>query len=428
MKTYISLFSSAGIGCYGFTLEGFECIATNEFIERRLDIQKVNNKCKYESGYIYGDITKPYIQSRLFKEIDLWKSKENLHKVDVLIATPPCQGMSTANYKKGNEINRNSLVVEAISLIEQIKPRVFVFENVKAFLKTMCIDKNESICTIEECINKHLSNEYNIYSKVINFMDYGIPSSRPRTIVIGTSKEEKNFSPLNLFPLKQNKITLFEAIGNMPSLQYGQTDSSDILHSFRIYPKYMQKWIHNLKEGETAFNNNIDNLPFKLINGKKQILKSGHMGNKFRRMFWNQPAPCVTTRNDQLASQSTIHPKDDRVLSIRELMKVMTIPNSFKWIQNDLYTKENIDKKETLIRQVIGEAVPTEIIRQIAKNLREMLEYDSFIKRNNYSNYSKELLNNFYIKSFVFEQELSNTKETGTFYTPQIVVYNTIKN
>lgn len=57
-RTYISLFSSAGVGCYGFKLEGFECVATNELIERRLNIQKSNKKCKYPSGYICGDITK----------------------------------------------------------------------------------------------------------------------------------------------------------------------------------------------------------------------------------------------------------------------------------------------------------------------------------------------------------------------------------
>jgi len=53
---YISLFSSAGIGCYGFKLEDFKCIATNEIIERRLQVQRSNNKCKYKTGYIAGDI------------------------------------------------------------------------------------------------------------------------------------------------------------------------------------------------------------------------------------------------------------------------------------------------------------------------------------------------------------------------------------
>ena len=60
-------------------------------------------------------------------------------KVDVLIATPPCQGMSVANHKKAeNEIVRNSLVVESVHLVQKINPRFFIFENVAAFMKTGC--------------------------------------------------------------------------------------------------------------------------------------------------------------------------------------------------------------------------------------------------------------------------------------------------
>ena len=125
--TYISLFSSAGVGCYGFKLEGFDCVATNELIARRLDVQKYNNKCKYESGYICGDITENTIKSKLYTEIDLWKEKENVSRIDVVIATPPCQGMSVANHKKNSkEIVRNSLVIESIKIIKQINPRFFI--------------------------------------------------------------------------------------------------------------------------------------------------------------------------------------------------------------------------------------------------------------------------------------------------------------
>ena len=68
--TYISLFSSAGVGCYGFKMEDFECIATNELIERRIDVQKANNKCKYNTGYICGDITSDETKKVLFNEIE----------------------------------------------------------------------------------------------------------------------------------------------------------------------------------------------------------------------------------------------------------------------------------------------------------------------------------------------------------------------
>ena len=64
--TYITLFSSAGVGCFGFKMAGYECIATNELIPRRLEIQKFNNKCKYDTGYICGDITKQETKDILF--------------------------------------------------------------------------------------------------------------------------------------------------------------------------------------------------------------------------------------------------------------------------------------------------------------------------------------------------------------------------
>ena len=128
LRTYISLFSGAAVGCYGFKMEGFECIATNEIVNRRLNIQKYNNKCLYESGYIAGDIVNVQTKRKIRKELTFWKKKYNVKDLDVLIATPPCQGMSVANHKKGNEMARNSLVVESIKVVSDIRPRFFVFE------------------------------------------------------------------------------------------------------------------------------------------------------------------------------------------------------------------------------------------------------------------------------------------------------------
>ena len=102
--TYISLFSCAGIGCYGFKQEKFDCVATVELIERRLNVQKYNHKCRYDSGYICGDLTLQETHDMVFREIDMWKQRERMTELDVMIATPPCQGMSVANHKKGDEL------------------------------------------------------------------------------------------------------------------------------------------------------------------------------------------------------------------------------------------------------------------------------------------------------------------------------------
>lgn len=159
--TYISLFSSAGVGCYGFKMEGFDCVATNELLQKRLDVQKVNHKCKYNSGYVLGDILLPETKQEILNQLQLWKEKENLTDLTVLIATPPCQGMSVANHKKKDESKRNSLVVASLSLIMQIKPRYFVIENVKAFLNTICTDIDGDNKKIRQAILDDLSNMYN---------------------------------------------------------------------------------------------------------------------------------------------------------------------------------------------------------------------------------------------------------------------------
>ena len=169
--TYISLFSCAGIGCYGFKQEGFHCIATNELIERRLAVQKANNKCELDTGYICGDITLDDTKQKIYTEINKWNKKGN-DGVDVVIATPPCQGISVINHKKNeNDIQRNSLVIESIEIVERIKPKIFIFENVQAFEKTYCITNDNEIVRIGEYIRRQLGDEYTISSRILNFLD-----------------------------------------------------------------------------------------------------------------------------------------------------------------------------------------------------------------------------------------------------------------
>lgn len=381
--TYISLFSSAGVGCFGFKKAGYECIATNELIERRLNIQKINNKCSLDSGYICGDITQENTKKLIFEEIEKYKKMGN-DGVDVLIATPPCQGMSVANHKKRkDEIVRNSLVVESIKIVSEIKPKFFVFENVSAFMKTGCTAPDNTIKEIGTVIFEELGTNYIIAHRILNFKNYGSNSSRTRTIVIGVNKSYGEYiTPFELFPLYRKEKTLKEVIGDMPSLEWGEFSSIDFYHQFRTYPEHMRLWIHDLKQGESAFDNeNPIKRPHKIVNGN-YIPNKKKNGDKYTRQSWDKVPPCIHTRNDQLASQNTVHPNEDRVFSIRELMKMMTIPDEFKWIDmemdqlNKLSTIEKtrlLKKEEINIRQSIGEAVPFNIFYQIANNIKKFM-------------------------------------------------------
>ncbi|GAA7917883.1 hypothetical protein COL4_05320 [Helicobacter pylori] len=419
--TYISLFSGAGVGCYGLLEEGFECVATNEILEKRLNIQRINRKCKFDESYISGDIKKPETKEKILKQIEFYSKKFGNDRVDLVVATPPCQGMSVANHKKKNdEIKRNSLVVESIDLIKQIKPRFFILENVPSFYKTGCIDKNDNLLEIGSMIEQNLSGDYMIYDEVINFKNFGANSSRTRTLVIGVCKEFKDFtSALEFFPDFKQEKTLKEVIGSLKPLTWGEYDSADFYHSFRTYPKHMQEWIKDLKEGQSAFENVQDAISdlaylcsnegafesdylnpiqsnyqalmrkdspklynhqatnhsqaalekLKLINkeqGKECLPKNLHGKQQFKstwgRLNWNKISPTIDTRFDTPSNGTNSHPELHRSITPREAARIQSFSDNYIFYGN-----------KTSVCKQIGNAVPPLLALALGKAILKSL-------------------------------------------------------
>ncbi len=456
IKTYISLYSSAGVGCYGFKEENFCCIATVEILERRIKIQRFNQKCLFPSGYICDDMTKQETKNKVLAELNLWKEHYKVDDLDVLIATPPCQGMSHFNHKKKDdekEKTRNSLVVESITMTKLIHPKFFVYENVSAFLKTTCRDIDGTDKIIKDAIEDSLSGLYNIAYNVVNFKDYGSPSSRTRTLVLGVRKDIKEITPFDIFPNKHREKTLRQVIGDLPSLKImGEISPNDIYHNFRKYSPIMVDWISDLQEGQSAFDNKDPNKIPHTIKDGKMVFNAKKNGDKYTRQSWNKVAPCIHTRNDILASQNTIHPEDNRVFSIREVMRMMSVPYSFKWSDKSLaelnamtqQEKEKFLKKEEMnIRQNLGEAVPTIIFRQIAHKISDFLckshlsdqDIKILIAKNELTNPQKllEFVKNSKDRTFAELSkiaELANAErdKNAAYYTRQDVCYAIVKN
>jgi site-specific DNA-cytosine methylase len=169
-------------------------------------------------------------------------------------------------------------------------------------------------------------------NQIINFKDYGANSSRTRSVTIGVRRDLiDKVHPLDLFPDKEEPKTLIEVIGNLFSLnEMGEIDPSDIYHHFKPYREDMRAWIHDISEGESAFDNeDINKRPHKIVDGEIVVHNNKH-GDKYTRQCWDKVGPCVHTYMANLASQNTVHPVDDRAFSIRELL-LMNIPNNFKW-------------------------------------------------------------------------------------------------
>lgn len=364
----LSLFANVGIAETYLDELGLNIVLANELLENRCDFYKY---CHPNSEVICGDIT----DEKIYKKI-IEKSKKN--KIEFIIATPPCQGMSLAGTKNPFD-PRNSLIKCVIDAILDIKPKFVLLENVVQQLKTP-IEYNGKIMLIPDYIKERIGKFYTINSnQIINSMDYSVPQNRQRAIFL-FSRKDTNY--IWEFPEKHKKIvTLKDAIGDLPSLDpyIKENDKRNRL------PLYEQKRIAGLKvskfhtaktapwrqveammhtpTGKSAFQNK-KYYP-KTVDGRK--VKGGAF--TYMRMDWEKPAPTVTMYNGSISSFTNVHPgillddgtySDPRVLSLLELFRVTSLPDNWnppEWAS------------ENLIRQVIGEAIPPLLIKEIVSIL-----------------------------------------------------------
>ena len=277
-------------------------------------------------------------------------------KIDLLIATPPCQGLSIAgkNRKLREIINdeRNYLVMKAIDFIKIKKPKYALIENVPSLLKLQIHNDGELIGIID-FIKKTFEKEYNIETKIVDSSDFGVPQVRKRAI-IKIYKKGLNWP----WPKKASKKSVKKAIGYLPSLNPGEKSNIPFHYARKHIARHIL-WMKNTPTGKSAFDNK------KYFPQKEDGAKIKGYNSSYRRINWNSPAPTITMRNDAISSQRNVHPgrknkngtySDPRVLTPLEIMLLFSLPH--KW---------NIpkDTPETLLRKCIGEGVPPLMIKKI---------------------------------------------------------------
>ena len=338
----VSLFASAGIAELYLQDVGIDMKVANELIQKRCDLHKfLYPTCEM----ICGDIT----EKVNFKNVNDSVKK---HECKFLLATPPCQGMSSLGKKDYSKDKRNYLIFYVFDMIDDNDFDFILIENVPKFLK-LYFPYDDKLMLLTDICNKKYGDRYNIDSFVLNAKDYGVPQSRPRGF-IRIWKKGLSWKK----PEAQKEITLKSAIGDLPSLNPGE--SSDIKWHFAKphNNREILAMIHT-EEGKSALRNPVY-YP-KKENG--EAIKGFH--NTYKRMKWNEPAPARAMNSGNLGGHNNAHPgrklpdgtvSDPRVLTLRELFIVSSITPD--WELPDFCT-------DNFIRQVIGEAIPP----MFAKNI-----------------------------------------------------------
>ena len=346
-----------------------------------------NHRCNFYK-YVYPNvkIINGDIRDReIFNSIVSESLKMN---VDFIIATPPCQGMSTVGKQYAFD-KRNQLVSYAIDIIKKIKPKYILLENIPQQLRTHIRVQNSEIL-IPNYIKKILKNDYHINDSVINAADYGVPQIRKRSLFLLTRRDlSEEFKFLNDDEFVDH-INLSKSIGRLPSLD-PKIQEFNLKEQIDYFPQYskkiesglkISKWhrppLHKLRhvkvmmhtqEGQSALLNK------KIFPINKNGTRIKGYKNTYRRQLWDRPAYTVTTYNGAVCSQDNVHPgrqillknkkiqSDPRVFSIYELLIVMSIPQN--WSMPDW-------ANDSLIRHSIGEGLPPLIVQKLFKKLLKL--------------------------------------------------------
>lgn len=346
----ISLFSSAGIGELRLPKKKIDFVLANELLTQRA---RCYSYFYPQTRMINGDITDSRVKADII-------ATANKQKVELLLATPPCQGLSTLGKNKvqNHYINdrRNFLVLEVLDIIDETDFDYILIENVPKFIE-MYFPYEGKFYRLNDILNSKYSNKYIIDVRVLNAKDYGIPQSRPRAIIRMYKKGLKWG-----MPKVEKEITLQQAIGHLPSLEAGE-DSGILWHRAKPELERLVLALKHTPSGKSAIANEVY-YP-KKDDGTR--IKGFH--NTFKRMVWNQPCPARTTYSGSLSSHNNVHPghllsdgtySDARVLTLLETFIVSSLPEDITFPPN---TSENF------IRTIIGEAIPPRLLQRIINQI-----------------------------------------------------------
>lgn len=373
----LSLFSNVGVAEAYFEEIGVDIKIANEIDEKRASFYQhlypnVNMIC--------GDITSESVRDHIVTE----SIKE---KVDFIIATPPCQGMSEAGLRREFD-ERNQLIFYAIDVIKKVKPKYILLENVPKQLSTKILHDGD-IMLIPDYIKLELGNDYKFNSDtLIKARFQGVPQLRERNIYILVR------SDLDIewvFPEELPEITLKEAIGNLPSLDPKLREGME--ETLAMFPNYEEKRVRGLKVSKWHFPPTHAKRHVEWMlhtpSGKSAIynekyypqksdgtrIKAHH--NNYRRQRWDMAGRTITQNNGVISSLACVHPgrkiagtnlySDPRVFSIYELLVVISLP--LDWNIPDW-------ANERFIRRVIGEGIPPFMVKRIMEELLKKISKD----------------------------------------------------
>ena len=276
-------------------------------------------------------------------------------QVDLLAGGPPCQGFSLAGRRRNSD-KRNKLVLSYIKMVDAIRPKCLLLENVKGFTIPFKVNGEEKLYSslvVDELRKRH----YDVQFKLLDFSQYGVPQKRTRFILIGVSRALQNQGVRadQFFDLLERKRSRFLQGKHLPEegvsvrfaisdlrQKYGEHDSTEFKR-FKFgeygpattpYQRLMRedvergaqpdshRFAHHTKDIRERFQTAID----KKLSPSKYREKFGLSKSSTKRLIPGSPTPTLTTLPDDY-----IHYCEPRILTVREYARIQSFPDDYEF-------------------------------------------------------------------------------------------------
>ncbi|MCP4131004.1 MAG: DNA cytosine methyltransferase [bacterium] len=336
----IDFFCGAGGMTYGLSKAGIDVIAGIDIDSECRKTYEVNNP---GSEFINSNI-KALKCEDLEESLGIKKNDDSM----IFVGCSPCQYWTKMNTIKGKSEASKNLLIDFKRFVEYFNPGHIVIENVPGIFR----NQEESglkdfLLFLEE------NNFYSDYDTIFA-CHHGVPQSRKRFLLVASRIIEGIKLPEKR---KGNPPTVQQYIGEQNGfrkIEAGDTDDSLFIHSAASLTENNLKRIKKTKhDGGNRFAwKDDDELQIPAYKDKDHLFI-----DVYGRMYWNKPAPTITTRFNSLSNGRFGHPVEDRAISLREGATLQTFPKKYKFF----------GPNQSSITRQIGNAVPPELSKRIGK-------------------------------------------------------------
>jgi DNA (cytosine-5)-methyltransferase 1 len=412
---FVDLFAGCGGLSLGLEMAGLHPVFVNEL-----------NKNALESYLLNRDVIEPKLRDPDFncQDVKTLVDKERLKKLKkdlkeayginvengelgLVVGGPPCQGFSGIGHRRSYSVAKkqlpsNHLFQDMAWIVNELRPKIFLFENVKGLLnaKWNSDGENGEIWNDVQKTFKGIKG-YKVASSLIHAKNYGVSQNRPRVLLVGV-RDDINLS-------SWNEIPSGIADGFLPAPHYSATDLIDLLGDL-IDPSFnnsgstlhypasatndVQSWFRKRIDGSFArkgdsisehdYSKHSEKVRAKFIAMIKNngVIPTEYQTKKFAQRLlparWGESGPTITATS---LPDDYVHFSQPRILTVREWARLQGFPDWYNFsgsrttggIRRAGNPRERVFDRELPKYTQIGNAVPVQLAKAVGLHFMKVL-------------------------------------------------------